>query len=327
MQFPKMLLAKTLVAKTLFVAVLAFIGLVLLGSTKLHAQTTPFTASYQGQGVGAESCNTTFSIKGQEPSAQGTFPVFIYTVGTLEDIGANAASDAAISGMASRGFVAATVQYDTADFAGCSVIQGKARCIHDPASANSAVSVLCSRPKADCSKGVVVGGFSQGSVIATLAHDFNHEVRAAWGMGDGVQYAIFDLRSCMKSVSSGGTRTLASDRLRVVNGVDDVFVSLGQDDGRTQAEELTGFNCGSSARSCLQSNGSGWFVVQNSQIPADLDSLDLGGNAEHCYMRSTRAVVPVQCAGLPTFLNDTWQSGSAEWSLGTNLDWLRSFVP
>jgi len=31
-----------------------------------------------------------------------------------------------------------------------------------------ALARLCSRAKADCSKGVVVGGFSQGAVIATL---------------------------------------------------------------------------------------------------------------------------------------------------------------
>ena len=307
-----------------FASKISFLFLALFWRSLAFGQVDNFTATYQGQGVGAATCNTAFIIKGQEPSAPGKYPVFVYTVGTLQDISTNAASDAAVAGMASRGFVAATLEYDTADFAGCSVISGKARCIYDPNLATSAIAVLCARSKADCGKGIVTGGHSQGAVIATLAHNFNSQVRAAWGLGDGVQYLNFDLRACMKSVNSGGTRTLPSNHLRVVNGVEDVFVSLGQDDGRSQAQELTGFGCGTSATSCLQTNGSGWFIVQNADIPPDLDSLDPGGVAEHCYMHSQRSIV-TQCAN-PTLLNDTWQFGTAEWSLSTNLNWLRSFV-
>src|SRR5262249_49587902 len=151
-----------------------------------------------------------------------------------------------------------------------------AKCIYDPASQTSAITRLCSRPKADCGKGIVVGGLSQGSVIATLAKNFDSRVRAAWGMGEGVQYAVFNLRACM----ANGNRALASDRLRAVNGQFDEFVSLLQNCGRDQARELTGFICGPSDFSCLQGNGSGWYIVQEAEIN--------GGQAEHCYMRQVR---------------------------------------
>lgn len=76
-------------------------------------------------------------------------------------------------------------------------------------------------------------------------------------MGEGVQYAIFNLRACM----TPGNRALASDHLRVVNGQFDQFVGsslLNPNGGRQQAQELTGFTCGPSAFSCLQGDDSGW---------------------------------------------------------------------
>ncbi len=296
-------------------AILALAMLAALPGSPSQA-TDNFTMSYSGQGIldiPLGTCTASFDIKGQEPSAPGTYPVFVYTVGTLESINNNGAADAAVAEMAARGFVAATVQYDTADFAGCNVISGKAKCVYNPVSPASAITKLCSRAKADCGKGIVVGGFSQGSVIAALAKNFDSRVRAAWGMGIGVQYAVFNLRSCM----ANGARALPSDRLRAVNGQFDQFVSLLQNDGRNQARELTGFNCGPSDFSCLQSNGSGWYIVRENEIN--------GGQAEHCYMRQVRSNL-AQCVLFPNLVNDQWRNGSAPWSLSSNLDWLKSFT-
>src|SRR5205814_6834457 len=117
--------------------------------------------------------------------------------------------------------VAASVSYNTAQFGNCTQIGAKAACIFNPNSAASAVSKLCARAKADCTKGVVVGGFSQGAVMATLAKNFDGRVRAAWGMGDGDNYSqaglSFNLAACMDN----GNHTLTSDRLRIVNGQND----------------------------------------------------------------------------------------------------------
>jgi hypothetical protein len=239
--------------------------------------------------------------------------VFVYTVGTLESITSNGAADAAVAGMADRGFVAAAVAYNTQSFSGCAGISDKARCIYNPTSQTSAITQLCSRAKADCSKGIVVGGFSQGSVIAALAKNFDSRVRAAWGMGQGVQYATFNLGACM----ANGNRALTSDRLRAVNGQSDQFVSRNQNDGRDQARALTGFICGANDFSCLQANGSGWYIVRNAEIN--------GGSAEHCYMRLSRSNV-FQCFGSAANVNDQWRNGATPWSLSSNLNWLKSFT-
>jgi hypothetical protein len=270
--------------------------------------TTGFTATYTGQGSGASTCNSTFNITGQEPSTTGTFPVFIYMVGTSETF-TNASATAAVAGMASRGYVAATVAYNSGTFSGCSTISGKARCIFNPASSTSAISTLCARAKADCTKGVVVGGFSQGAVMATLAKNFDNRVEAAWGMGDGVIYSIFNLTSCM----ANGNRALPSNRLRVVDGEKDQFIGPTASNVRSQFQTLTGLSCGTSAFECLQSNGSGWIIVQNAQIG--------DRSADHCYMRRTG-----DCSGSQTSLDQNWQTGADAWELNANLDWLTGFT-
>jgi hypothetical protein len=270
--------------------------------------TTSFTATYTGQGNGATTCNTTFNISGQEPTTTGTFPVFIYTIGTSETF-TNASATAAVAAMASRGFVAATVAYNSGSFGNCTAISGKARCIFTGASSTSALARLCSRAKADCSKGVVVGGFSQGAVIATLAKNFDSRVQAAWGMGDGVQYSFFNLTSCM----GNGNRTLPSSRLRAVDGEKDQFIGPTAGNVRSQFLTLTGLSCGSTATNCLQSNGSGWYIVQNAQVG--------DGSADHCYMRRTG-----DCGGSQSSLDVGWQTGTDPWELNANLDWLKTFT-
>jgi hypothetical protein len=270
--------------------------------------TTSFTATYTGQGNGSTSCGTSFNISGQEPADAGTFPVFIYMVGTSETF-TNASATAAVASMASRGFVAATVAYNSGSFSGCSTLSGKARCIFNGTSTSSAVSRLCARAKADCSKGVVVGGFSQGAVLATLAKNFDARVQAAWGMGDGVQYSVFNLTSCM----GNGNRTLPSSRLRAVDGEKDQFIGPTASNVRSQFLTLTGLSCGSTATSCLQTNGSGWYIVQNAQV-AD-------GSADHCYMRRSG-----DCGGSQNSLDTGWQTGADPWELNANLDWLKTFT-
>jgi hypothetical protein len=276
------------------------------GEVTQAVATTGFTATYTGQGNGS-TCNTTFSITGQEPTAAGKYPVFLYTIGTGETA-TNASATAAVAGMASRGYVAATIAYNSGTFSNCSTISGKARCMFNPASSTSAISTLCARAKADCTKGVVVAGFSQGAVIATLAKNFDARVQAAWGMGDGVTYSIFGLSSCM----ANGNRTLASDHLRVVDGEKDQFIGPTAANVRSQMLTLTGLSCGT-AFSCLQSNGSGWYIVQNAQVG--------DGSADHCHMRRTG-----DCGGSQNSLDQGWQTGADPWELNANLDWLTGFT-
>lgn len=267
----------------------------------LAAQTVDFTATYRG---GTSSCGTTFNIKGSEPSVPGRYPLFVYTVGTSEAYD-HASAMTAIHHMAARGYVAATVQYPNSTFGGCSTIGGRAKCIFNAASATSAVSVLCARANADCSKGIAVAGFSQGSVIAVLARNYNANVRAAYGLGAGVQYSFFDLRACM----ANGNHTLTNDRLRVINGEVDGFMGSSPSSVRGQLQELTGRSCGSAATSCFAANNSGWYMVSGFETN--------DGQADHCYMRVGG------CTG--NTLDSAWLS-TFLWSLDTNLQWLTTFT-
>lgn len=275
---------------------------VVLVAAPVVAQTVDFTATYRG---GSSSCTTSYAMKGVEPSAAGRYPVFLYIVGTNEPYD-HASAMAAIRGMAARNYVAATVQYPNSTFGGCSTLTGRAKCIFDSAAASSAVSTICSRPNADCSKGIVVGGFSQGSVLSILAKNYDARVRAAYALGAGVQYSLYDLRACV----ADGKRKLTSDRLRAVNGEVDEFMGGTPSTVRSQLQELTGLTCTSSSWSCFRPNNSGWYMVSG----AETDD----GTGEHCYMR---------VGGCTTTSNlDSGWLGTFVWSLDTNLQWLTGFT-
>lgn len=269
---------------------------------------TSFTDTYSGAGASGGSCNSTYKISGMEPSTAGTYPVFVYIVGTSETYD-NASATEAVKRMAAKGYVAATVQYGNSLFGGCSAIGSKASCVFNPSSAASAVTKLCSRGKADCAKGIVVGGFSQGSIMAILAKNYDARVQAAYGLGAGVQYSTYNLRSCV----ANGNRTLPSTRLRAVNGEADDYMGQTASSVRGQLQELTGMSCGSSAYGCLGSGNHGWVMVKHSQAG--------DGFADHCYMRRSGG-----CFGSQSLLDAGWQSGVTDWQLESNLNWLAGFT-
>lgn len=284
------------------------VSLMTLFSATASSQTASFAASYNGASTSGGSCGSTYNISGVEPSGTGTYPVFIYMVGTSESYN-NASAMAAVNAMAAKGYVAATVDYATSQFGTCSVLSSKSSCIFNPNSSVSAVAALCSRAKADCSKGIVVGGFSQGSVLALLAKNFDARVQAAYGMGMSNIYATYDLSSCV----SNGNRTLMSDRLRAVDGELDNFAGGSQPAVQNTLQNVTGQTCKSGSYNCTTSNGSGWIIVKNSQVQ--------DGSADHCYMRAWG-----DCLGSQNSLDSGWQSGTASWELNANLQWLTNFT-
>jgi hypothetical protein len=272
-------------------------------SATAGAQTlASFTATYKG---GSGTCGTTYNIQGKEPASTGTYPVFIFTVGTTESY-THASALAAVDEMAGRGFVAATVQYPNSSFGTCSTLTGRAKCLFDGSTATSAISTLCARARADCSKGVVVAGFSQGSIMAILARNSDARVRAAYGLGAGVQYSTYDLRACV----ANGNRALTSDRLRVVNGEADSFMGGTESSVRGQLQQLTGLTCTSTSTSCFRSNNSGWYIVKHAEAS--------DGNADHCYMRHGGCIA--------SGLDQKWLSGTYNWSLDPNMQWLSQFT-
>jgi hypothetical protein len=299
-------------------------------------QTVSFTSTYTGKGSGAAACDTSFGIIGYEP-ASGRHPVFLYMVGTKDAYNANGVASVSVDGMANRGYVAASIEYENRRFGDCDQISGKTRCIFDRDSVSSAVGRLCARPSADCNKGIVVAGFSQGAVIGNLAKNYDSRVQAAWGMGDGVNYQDYDLAACV----SNGSRKLASDHLRVVNGQNDQFLGGNASSVRHQMQLLTGFNCGASAYSCLQRNGSGWYLVRPSQTAS--------GIADHPYLVERRTpgsrkilitlgwiadqsrLTEWLFGGLAwqisePLLDRGWREGNDEWESNANMNWLALFT-
>lgn len=268
---------------------------------------TNFTATYNGASASGGECLSTYNIVGMEPATPGKHPVFVYMVGTFENY-TNASAREAVKRMAAKGYVAATVEYGNSAFGSCAVIGSKSKCIFDPNSAVSAISQICSRKGADCNKGLVVGGFSQGAIMSILAKNYDARVQAAYGLGAGVQYAATDLRQCV----ANGNRVLPSDRLRIVNGETDEFMGANPVTVRSQMQEVTGLDCGPTANGCLTSNKSGWLLVEQLQMETGL--------ADHCYMRAGG------CGTSAENLHPGWQNGSKDWQLESNLQWLTDFT-
>ncbi len=265
---------------------------------------TAFTSTYKG---GTSSlCSSTYNIQGFEPSAAGKYPLYIHTVGTGESYNSEL-STTQVKAMAAKGFVAAVVEYSSGSFGSCSAISTKAKCIFNGAKSTSAIATLCARAKADCSKGVVTGGLSQGSVVSVLSGNFDTRIKASYGQGTGNKYSIYDLTSCMNN----GTHTQAADKIRIVNGEVDTFVGPTAANVRTANQAITGLSCGSSALSCFRTNGSGWYIVKAAEVS--------DGQADHCYML-------VGGCTSPSGVDAGFKTGSAAWQMEANQNWLKSFV-
>ncbi len=215
---------------------------------------------------------------------------------------------AAVNNMAAKGYVAAAVGYGASSFGDCTAIKNKASCIYNPNNTASAISKLCSRANADCSKGIVVGGFSQGSVIAIQAKNYDSRVQAAFGMGVSNKYSSYDLSSCM----SNGNRTLTSDRLRAVDGEVDTFAGGNQSAVQASLQNVTGKTCAAGSYACMSANNSGWIIIKNSQ--------QVDGSADHCHQRNGG------CGLNENTLDTGWKSGTANWELDANLQWLTGFT-
>ncbi|HEX3140004.1 MAG TPA: hypothetical protein VHQ87_08115 [Rhizobacter sp.] len=287
----------------------ATVALLVTSAASMAIAATSFTSSYKGGSTA--SCGTTYSITGAEPSTSGKYPVYVHIGGTGEQYN-SAWAMAAVNAMAAQGFVAASIQYDNASFGTCSTISTRAKCIFDSSKATSAIQTLCSRAKADCSKGVVTGGLSQGSIISILSKNYDSRVQASMGQGAGATYtAAYNLSSCV----ANGNHTQTGDRIRVINGQTDMFVGGTITTAGNSGKLVTGKTCTTGATSCLAGNGSGWLVVRSTEV-SDLD-------ADHCFM-GYGGVVGVQCSG--ALVDPIYQNGSAAWALPATVNWLKSFV-
>ena len=274
--------------------------------------TFDFTTSYKAPSNFTSRCTSVYPIVGKEPATPGTYPVFIHLVGSFEHHD-NSEAIVFIEEMAKRGYVAASVDY-AQWFASASTFDDRARCIYNGTDTNSAVAQLCARAKADCSRGIITSGFSFGAWFAARAANHEARVQAVYALGLNDKANLGEYLDLLVP----GSRTLPNDRLRIISGASSAYDGDGYSERETvrmQLNTITGLNCAVTAESCLRPNGSGWYMVQDTDVQ--------DGKADHCYFRV--GTTATACSERPFDIG--WiPLANNEWSLSTNLDWLTQFI-
>jgi hypothetical protein len=276
-------------------------------SSAQSVATRGFTGSYVPFNPWLNQCLGTGGVIGREPEAPSRYPVFVYLTGT-GGVYDGTEPTIFLNEMARRGFVAASVEYDTLVGVGPQALDAKSGCIFDGGRATSAVAGLCARARADCTRGILVAGFSQGAYIAARSQNHERQVRGVYALGLNDLVVPPD-HFAVTSPPPTGIRSLPSSRLRIVNGSGWSDEQADQEGMREQLNALTGSSCGLTANRCLSASGSGWYIVQDAEVT--------DGEADHCYFHGSG-----ECSFAPTF-EPAWRPpASAPWSLRSNLDWL-----
>jgi hypothetical protein len=289
---------------------------VCLCACAISGQTT-YSVNYQSYNPSTGQFNLAQSIVYVLPNpatfGPGPYPVFIHVPGTYETYNTDLAM-LFMNQMAARGFLSASVQYmNTESVQSCLQYGPRAQSIFNSTNPTSGVSTLCAVSAANCSKGIVTQGISQGAEMAILASNYSPQVKAVLAMSGGDQFNNFGNfpLPCMVKANT----KIPPNRLMVINGISDPFFG-----GQSNAQDVSGITCPSGTYQCWSPDGSGagWYIVQNWQ--------NATGIASHCYMFDNFSVSPLSCAGP---YDPNWHSTSKpptyDWSLGPNMDWLASF--
>jgi hypothetical protein len=292
----------------------------------------PFDARYDAHSALRNRCDRSLHLAGSEPLEPGRYPVAIFLVGTRGRHDYPGIVQNILPALARQGFVAASLEYENGELFGaaqnCNLYRDNASCMvrherdHVAGERHSAVAQLCGRAHADCGKGVVFLGHSQGGLTALQAFRFAPvrppapepmpRLVAAAPLGIGVFGFLFgqqvlDLSGCMGTASL----PLAPGRLLAVNGENDAFFNGAKADqagGQAALEAVTGRACSAPSWDCRDGSGAGWLLVK----PAQLST----GTAEHEFMS-----VPGGSFAEPTWADER----TAEpWSLSGIARWLRA---
>jgi hypothetical protein len=260
-------------------------------------------------------CTLSEQVYISRPAAPGNYPVLVYLHGTLGDYGGNQEGQAIVQLAAEQGFLGAAFTYSDITPTQQS-IDGQANCMFNVNSPGNALAQVCALPRADCSHGFLVSGFSAGGAIAVRAKNINEAVDAAWVMGVNGPAVAAAL------AAPAGTRALPNDLLRMNIGQTDLNVTDPNTNQTTldfsKLAAMTGTSC--QTFDCLTPDGSGYYVVQDSEV-AD-------GVADHCYWQRVNTFAPTNSCTYtltPTTLDPGFMPPSdAPWSITANLAWLRA---
>jgi hypothetical protein len=268
-------------------------------------------------------CTARKAIKVFEPDTDGPFPVLLYFTGSWAAFDSNAAMEI-IKEAAGQGFVAATVEYQNNTLPSfCDGAAGnyKLRCIFSSQNPESAVSAVCSRPKADCDGlGIVLAGFSQGGAIAAMGRNWDPRIRGAWTMGYGDANSSCDVHVAGTELGSSAARALDNERIRFFRGLNEAStVAL--------LNRLSGRNCPTGATSCLNGPAaSGWFRPLNTDITAELNP------NKHCFFQANgrNSFGVLKDCATPDLLDPKWVSRPPDrtfpHSVFENIQWLKNSI-
>ena len=299
----------------------------------------PFAGQYAAHRVLTNRCDRAMNIVGSEPAEPGRYPVAIFLVGTSGIFDGPGIVEHVLPALTKQGFVAASLQYENSTLFGaaqnCSLYQDNAECMvrndadYVDGERRSAIAQLCGRAKADCSKGVVVLGHSQGGMTALQTFRFTPatppadepmpKLVAAAPMGVGAAgylagIRVINLDACM----TADTIVADKSKLLIVNGEHDRYFSVpGVEPAGNQVplETVTGRHCAVPSWDCRGATGDGWVLVQPSELTTGL--------AVHDYMHDHGAD-PATPFAEPNWISpDT----TAPWGLYSTARWLRAQIP
>ncbi len=301
----------------------------------------PFEGHYDAHSVLRNKCDRSLGITGSEPMEPGRYPVAIFLVGTSGKYAGTGVVENVLPALARQGFIAASLEYENATLFGaaqnCNLYRDNASCMvrndddYVTGERKSALAQLCGRPNADCGKGVVVLGHSQGGMTAVQmlrippieppSGEPMPELVAAAPIGVGpVGYfagiQVVDVRACMTFDNIPPTRMFA------VNGENDRYFNgpdANQAGGQIALETVTGQHCDPPSWDCRAPEssaapGTGYALVK----PSELTHM----RAAHDFMHDFNVSPTVE------FAEPNWISpdNAAPWSLYSTARWLRRQV-
>jgi dienelactone hydrolase len=247
-----------------------------------------------GDWVNNPSCSRALNADVWEPAASGKYPVAIVTVGTFGPITAPAYQELAKE-FGRQGFVAIVADYNTWEDLTKPIdinrVKAKANCTYKPSRPESVMTKVCARAKADCTKGIVTSGHSQGGAMALFGYDYDSRIGAThvWGTGNDVPF------------------TIPKNKIRVIAGETDTQLKTPAD-----LNAMTGLNCSDQWECFIGPNGSGWRRVRNIEVQ--------DGDADHCFTTNGG------CLAFSSALDMNTMNASKNWSYPANVTWLKSFV-
>jgi len=284
-----------------------------------------YDASLASRGIFSECPLGQCKILGNLPSDENSpSPLFIWVPCT----GGHARDKIPqffIQEMSQRGYVAVSFDYPDPD-QNINLLEEKAATMFDASNENSPLSIMCGRDDVDCSMGIAVAGYSQGTHLALLSATVDSRVsgvytiegaRVTWPSGSGS--TMCDNENIAPHLPQNRRRYILGEgdqyyAWEPIDGSDGYKPSL--EDAIKNNKILSGYDCGEN-RDCIQPDGSGYFVTTTEDcVPDARTACPLFGVPNHTnWAGGKKQDDPVIAP---------WFDANSSWGVTASLDWLAS---